>query len=126
MADISFGGADEMMAKLYALGAKMAGVAERKALKSGGEILREEISNKAPRDTGDLAESITVSRIKSKDGIRYVEVGPNPKTAWRAKFIEFGTSKMAAKPFMTPAVEAKRREVLEAISDVLREELRKA
>lgn len=124
--EVTLEGADELIAGLYKLGERIAKAAESRALKEGGEILRQEMHGRAPVETGKLKESITVSRVKSKDdGVRYVEVGPSKETAWRAKFIEYGTVKMRAKPFMAPAVEAKRKEAYAKIAEVLRNELRK-
>ena len=125
--EVTLEGADELIAGLYKLGERIAKAAESRALKEGGEILRQEMYGRAPEGkTGKLKESITVSRVKSKDdGVRYVEVGPSKETAWRAKFIEYGTVKMRAKPFMAPAVEAKRKEAYAKIAEVLRNELRK-
>jgi len=41
--------------------------------------------------------------------------------AWYARLLEFGTSKMAAKPFIRPAYEAKRPEAGKAVSDKIQE-----
>jgi HK97 gp10 family phage protein len=35
--------------------------------------------------------------------------------AWYWRFVEFGTRKMAARPFLRPALESRRREAVEAI-----------
>lgn len=125
MAEIKLDGVDEMTKKLYRLSEKMIRAAESKALKAGAEVLQKEIIRRAPRDTGTLSERIIISRVKNKDGMRYVEVGPDKSVAWRAKFHEYGTSKMSAKPFMAPAVEAKRGETYVVIAKTLREELSK-
>lgn len=39
--------------------------------------------------------------------------------AWYWRFLEFGTRKMRARPFMRPALEAKRREAVDAIKERL-------
>lgn len=114
-----------MMDKLNKINERMAGAAANKALRAGAEILQEEMSKRAPRDTGKLAESIETSKVKTKDGVKFIEVGPNKDTNWRSKFVEFGTSKMNAKPFMAPAVESKKSEINNAMAGVLREELRR-
>ena len=44
---------------------------------------------------------------------------PNDPFYWR--FLEFGTSKMAARPFLRPAFDSKKREAADRIIDVLRE-----
>ncbi len=54
-------------------------------------------------DTGDLAGRIYNARV----GKLKVEVSSNAR---HSEPLEFGTSKMAARPFMAPAANAKRRE----------------
>jgi HK97 gp10 family phage protein len=39
--------------------------------------------------------------------------------AWYAHFVEFGTSKMAARPFMRPAFESRKAGAVEAIKSYL-------
>lgn len=39
--------------------------------------------------------------------------------AWYWRFLEFGTRKMQARPFLRPALEAKRREAVDAIKERL-------
>lgn len=57
----------------------------------------------APVDTGGLRSSITGSS-NAKAGF----VGTVKATAEYAAFVEFGTSKMPAQPFLFPAAEAER------------------
>lgn len=53
-----------------------------------------------PVDTGRLRSSIVMR--KGRDGLGfYVEVGTNVSYA---AFVEFGTSRQAAQPFLTPAI----------------------
>lgn len=92
---------------------------ENKALKKAGAVMKESIQNETPVRTGKLKESITVSGIKTKDGVRYVEVGPN-KDVWYGKFVEYGTVKLRAKPFMAPGYENAKERTLAAIKKELR------
>ena len=61
---------------------------------------------KAPVDTGNLARSITILR-KTRDGLsaKWV-IGTN---VHYAVFVEFGTRRMRAQPFLMPAFNAARR-----------------
>lgn len=66
---------------------------------------------KAPYDTGALSNSIEVEKAWGgyivKDGVEY------------GVFQELGTSKMAAHPFMVPAVEQAARDVAKAVETEL-------
>ena len=92
---------------------------ENKALKEAGAVMKEAIQNEAPVRTGKLKESITVSGVKTKDGVKYVEVGPGKDVYW-GKFIEFGTVKLRAKPFMAPGYENAKERAMETIKEELR------
>lgn len=74
---------------------------------SSAEVLAGMLA-RVPRDTGDLAE---VTKIKTRRDGMSAKVGPGAagkrdqrKAGWRAHFIEFGTVKMAAQPFVYPAL----------------------
>lgn len=125
MAKIELEGMDELIKQINAIGERVATRAENKALREGAEILRAAISKRAPRRTDRLSKSIEKSNVKrSKEGVKYIEVGPN-RSAFYGVFLEFGTSKMAARPFIGPALEEKQKEIFDAMGNVLREELAK-
>jgi HK97 gp10 family phage protein len=69
---------------------------------------------RSPVDTGANRASIQVF----EDNIRNLEVVVGPTTEYAA-FLEFGTVRMAARPYMTPALEAERPKFLSAIKEVL-------
>jgi HK97 gp10 family phage protein len=79
---------------------------EKKALFEAGDIIKEAVSSEAPvtnrmiPERGLLKKSITRSGLKHEGGVSYVEIKPSGK-AYYGKFVEFGTSKMAANPFMS-------------------------
>lgn len=110
-------GMQELLKKLENMGAE-AERAKEKALLEGAEVIRNAISENAPRDTGALADNITISDIK--DG--KVEVGNHPDQFY-AHFLEFGTSKMSAKPFMEPAFLNNKERAQQKMADVIRREL---
>ncbi|WP_296969171.1 HK97-gp10 family putative phage morphogenesis protein [Tepidanaerobacter sp. EBM-38] len=113
MANLELEGIENLIAEVEKLGAKGARI-ENKALREAGEVVREAIKQEAPRKTGTLKKSIEVSRVKNKDGAKYVEVGPG-KEGWYGKFLEFGTVKMKAKPFMAPGYEKSKEKAMEEI-----------
>ena len=114
---IELSGMDQLLSRLERTNIE---TVKEKALKKGAEVIREEMATNAPVLTGNLKENIEVSDMKTKNSSEYVEVGPN-KDAFYAKFIEFGTIKQKAKPFIEPAFLTKRREALDIISDVIKE-----
>lgn len=58
------------------------------------------------------------------------EIGPAKKSEkidpWYAHFVEFGTVKMSAKPFMRPAYESQKMSAVESVKDILKAEIQKA
>ena len=70
--------------------------------------------------SGTLRKNIARKRLRSDRG----ETGAEIAISWRGnafygRFIEFGTSKMAAKPFLRPAFDAKKDEALTIFKDKL-------
>lgn len=103
---VELAGVDAMLQSLRAkLGAGAARI-ENKALQESGEIIaaaqREKVavSDKASMH---MRDDIKVSRVRRQDGVKYVLIGPGKETGWRAHFLEFGTKKAPAQPFIYPA-----------------------
>ncbi len=76
-------------------------------------LVERDAKKNAPIDTGRLRNSIT-HRLETETGQIIGIVGTNVEYA---SFQEFGTSKMAAQPFLFPALEANR----DKIKDTLKE-----
>lgn len=93
---------------------------ENVALKKAGQTVKTAIQSEAPSRTGTLKGSIVVSTVKTKEGMKYVKVGPSKK-GWYGKFLEFGTKKMKANPFMTRGYEKSKRSAV----DIIKSELKK-
>jgi HK97 gp10 family phage protein len=121
VANLELEGIENLIAEVEKLGAKGAKI-ENKALREAGEVVREAIKQEAPRKTGTLKKSIEVSRVKNKDGTKYVEVGAN-KDVFYSRFVEFGTVKMKAQPFMAPGYEKSKEKAMEEIEKNLKEGL---
>ena len=135
---------------LSRLGEAMGERALRAAAFEGADIIRNEVVQRAPVLTGLLKSDVLVKRLEEKsDGNqrqtylitvrtgskKYAtsrrnkqknRAGKSYKVAaafyWR--FIEFGTSRMAAKPFMRPAFDATKQTAREAMKSKLRDKLR--
>lgn len=107
-----------------------------KATRAGANVVRDEAKKRAPRKTGKLKKNIVTLSHKSPGpnaAVSGVHIrGRNPRTGnsdntmkadnpnnsfyWR--FLEYGTSKMSARPFIRPAYEAKQMEIEKAIIKV--------
>lgn len=121
MAKIELSGMDELIRVVESLGPK-AGKVENDALRAGGKVLKEGIEEEIRRqnliDKGTMLGNVTVSAVKEGGGGgKYVDVGPGKK-AWYWKFLEFGTSKRPATPFVHNTAVAKAREILQAMEAV--------
>lgn len=121
MANMELEGIENLITEVEKLGAKGARI-ENEALREAGEVVKEAIKQEAPQRTGTLKKSIEVSRVKNRNGTKYVEVGPG-KEGWYGKFLEFGTVKMKAKPFMAPGYEKSKEKAMEEIEKNLKEGL---
>jgi HK97 gp10 family phage protein len=75
---------------------------------AGGTLLRDEAKHYAPVDTGTLRDSIYLAFKDNKSNEQQIvySVSWNSRTAPHGHLIEFGTYKMAAKPFLRPAYDA--------------------
>ena len=93
-----------------ALGALADEIEERvsAAIAAGAETVKEYAQSVCPVDTGALRDSIAVSQ----DGMN-AEVSANTDYA---AYVEFGTSKMSAQPFLVPALLGNENAVLAEIA----------
>jgi HK97 gp10 family phage protein len=121
VADLKLEGIEDLIAEVEKLGAKGSRI-ENQALREAGEIVRQAIKQEAPQRTGTLKKSIETSGVKTKDGVKHVEVGPD-KEGWYGKFVEFGTVKMKANPFMARDYENSKDRAVDKIAEELRKGL---
>lgn len=124
-AEFSVDGIEELIAKLETAGQNV-NKASKEALIAAAEPIAADMRSSVALSKVDhvhIRDDIEISEVKTKDGIKYVTVGP-VKTAWRAKFLEWGTSKMRAIPFVQPAGEKNAASTLRIIAEVLRGFLR--
>lgn len=120
-ANLELLGIEELITEVEKLG-KQGARLENRALREAGEVVKEAIQNESPVDSGTLKKSITVSRVKTKDGMKQVEVGPG-KEAFYGKFVEFGTVKIRANPFMGRGYESSKDKATDTIAENLRKGL---
>ena len=134
MGNVKIEGLSQIHKALSELGRNVSNKIAVKAMREGGKIVREQARQNAPvlsqstpyRRAGTLKKAIksstkvlkngkigTVIRVKTLTTkqietfkVRSGKKGAlNPKDPYYWRFLEFGTSKMSAKPFMRPAFE---------------------
>lgn len=116
--NVSFEGLDELRTRLESM-ANSEEIKQR-ALESSGEHLREAIAKSVPVRTGALKAAIIKGEVQ--DG--KILIGPSRQgPAFRAHFVEFGTSKMRAKPFLRPTFEQEKDTVQKIMADEIRKGL---
>lgn len=131
---VQVSGLDDLERKLYELPSKFAKRAMREAIKPAIDIWRQEISSRAPRDTGWLASNTwTKIRTRSRDesGIGMVGFAYKQNPARHQKHVpsavnedfwyEMGTVNQPARPFMRPAFESKASAVLDVFTSKLKQ-----
>lgn len=91
-------GFDDIMGSLDGMGDKAQSV-EVEALQAGGEVIkRHQISNwnRSTKKQEHIEDNIVIGRAKDVAEGTQVKVAPKGSLLFRAKFVEYGTSKMAA------------------------------
>lgn len=130
-------GLDEIVRNMKEIVKDLKGDPLRASLRKGIAPIVEQARANAPRgETGRLQEAINSkpmpmdeipsgftdgqelfvasSRNKKKDA---------PGNAWYWHFVEFGTDKMSARPFLAPAFDSKRQAAMDAFIDEMRKQL---
>ena len=132
MTSLRFDGGQQLAKGLNALWASVRGKVLREALRDAAEPMRESMGQLAPREPGkpDIADSMVISRITSIGDVNggqaerkneteeAVAVGPS-RGFFYGKFLEFGTVKMSARPFMRPAFDRDAPKGLRILADSL-------
>lgn len=133
-------GFKELAAALKQLPKNVARKHLRGATAKGATVIRKKARELAPVDTGEMRKDILVKRERSEgDHVAkysvFVRSGKKSRLAgakrdmhkdsfyW--KFLEFGTAKMAARPFMRPAYEAEKEAAVDAIGAELDKRIQK-
>ena len=142
-------GLSELQEKIEQLKDKVAKKGLRASLRAGGNVFKNAMVALAPKETGFLSEHFGLRVSVRRDAVAgSVYIGPQGKidypayasgaynikrkdgkikkvgriaVATVARFLEFGTSKMSKKPFMTQAFESNKQRALDAVIEKLKE-----
>lgn len=148
---IQLTGFKELAAALRELPERVARNDLRAAVNAGASVVKKAAIAKAPEDTGALKANLYQKQIREQSGpmrqtfyvgvrrgvAKYANTKANRRsgkagtayktdgTTWYWRLVEFGTSKMAAKPFLRPAFESQKEAAVKAIGDKLDERIQK-
>lgn len=122
--------------RLQSLAEKVGKKAMRGAARKAMTKVRNDVKAAAPEDLTDddnVKIKTSVALItKWKANTLYVKVGirggakKNPDTPYYFRMVEFGTTKMAARPFMRPALESNAQQIMDTVVQELNRALDKA
>lgn len=136
MVEMQVSGMRELQDALKRLPDKIARNALRSAVNAGAAVIRNEARARVPTRTGRLRKAIYQRQIRERSGAgtqtfyvgwraRGTKRSGKSQThgAFYGRFVEFGTSRMAAKPFLRPAFEARKHDAVARIREKLRERI---
>ncbi|MBS0344763.1 MAG: HK97 gp10 family phage protein [Proteobacteria bacterium] len=133
-------GLSDLGKRLQTLSADMQGKVARAATAAGAVVIKNAAIQKAPEDTGNLKKNIIAKRLpKSETSLtseHIVTVRKGKKTAkqkaagirdaYYGVFVEFGTAKMTAQPFLRPAFDQNKEKAVDAMKNRLEARIKKA
>lgn len=131
-------GLKELGVSLRGLSRDMATKAARQAVAAGASVVRAQARKNTPSDTGNLKKAIVMKRkrntnlteeygvsvrVGKKSDVTRAKAGTGAlgKDAFYARFLEFGTVKKAARPFLAPALS----QSIQKASDAMKNRLAK-
>lgn len=103
---------------------------ENQGLRAAGEILadaqRERVVVSDKTHGVHIRDDIKVSNVRRDglEGSRYVLVGATKKTSWRIHFVELGTKKVPARPFIYPSFHENKARIAQLFAAVQRRGMR--
>ncbi|MFD4320111.1 HK97-gp10 family putative phage morphogenesis protein [Streptomyces sp. NPDC058548] len=113
-------GADRLRAKLEELGQDII-TALQKAVKESAEAVKADTQRDVAKDSRNLHDKVD---IKYKDDDLTAMVGWHNDTEYYARFLEYGTRRIQARPALRPALEAERKRYKARLTDEVRRALR--
>ncbi|WP_426196177.1 HK97-gp10 family putative phage morphogenesis protein [Massilia sp. DWR3-1-1] len=136
MADSNLSGFKELAAAMLQLAPRVARKRLRRAVAAGATVIKNDAKARAPVATGEMLRDIMVKRERDARGgdlaatySVFVRTGKKSRMAGKGRdvqrdsfywrFVELGTSKMVARPFMRPAYESKKVDAVRVIGESL-------
>jgi len=117
---VSLKGWGDLEQALKTIGPKAARKVGGKAVKEAADPIVEQAKVYVPVRTGALQESITSAVVRS-DVTKEIKrvIGFEKPAGSRAHFVEFGTRKMPAQPFMRPALDIRAEDAIAIMGAVM-------
>ncbi|WP_436863955.1 HK97-gp10 family putative phage morphogenesis protein [Bacillus fungorum] len=141
MADgVGFLGFDRLISELEQMGLRGEKIEDR-ALAAGGEQIRKAIAERSePRSSSPkkssksepwrtdqhLLDNIRVTKARMENGVKTIKIGidkADRSPYFYGKFLEWGTSKMPAHPFIEPGFNASKADAVRAMTNILKNEM---
>ncbi|OFW68309.1 MAG: hypothetical protein A2Y74_05995 [Actinobacteria bacterium RBG_13_63_9] len=113
-----------MRAQFAELSNKAQRAVMRSALKQTGAVVVKAARAKVPVLTGKLKKSIKSSVSVKEGGLSYVDIGWGKDAFW-GLFVEKGTSKRSAHPFLRPALDESHAAILQTFTEALNQQIQK-
>lgn len=107
-------GSEQLRRNLDRLGGAQRRQAQQDGLEAGARVVETHAKVLCPVDTGALRNSIMVDEVTPDVAV----IAPHTEYA---EHVEFGTSRMAAQPYMRPALDEHDGEILDAIEAAVRD-----
>lgn len=128
LATVDIRGQRETIRALETLSAKLQRKAIAKSSRIAGKLLMAAGKARAPVDTGALKQSIKVRAIKrNRRGDVGVVVGTSQREfvgdLFYGAMVEYGTEKMQARPYMRPAYEENKDEIISTFQREIRNQV---
>ena len=130
MIEIKVAGMADLQKAFKELPRELHAKALRPAVNAAAAVVRKQARSNAPVDTGVLRKAIYQTRSRSESsavqetaivGVRFGrKYRRRGQDAWYWKFLEFGTIKLPARPFLRPAFESTKRQQIDAMAARLR------
>lgn len=130
-AEATLTGMSDLQRQLEQLADRRRAQIENRMLRAGAKVLQVAIAEDAPRDPNSrehLADNIMIMGITTVDGVKRIRVGPSRGDNSRffyGKFLEWGTLKMAARPFVGTAAARSKKDVFNTMKSEGEKELRR-